>query len=147
MDQAHNVKAPLHLWIAGGLTLLWNAFGAFDYTMTQTQNASYLAQFTAEQRAYFISFPAWTVAAWAFGVWGALAGSILLLLRSRHAVAAFAVSLLGLLASTLWQFYLSDVKASDIMPGVAHYINFVIWIIAIALLFYARRMVSAGVLR
>ena len=147
MDHAQNVKAPLHLWIAGGLSLLWNAFGAFDYTMTQTQNAGYLAQFTAEQRAYFNSFPAWMEAAWAFGVWGALAGSILLLLRSRHAVSAFAVSLLGLLVSTLWQFFLSDVKASDIMPGVVYYINFVIWIAAIALLFYALRMARAGVLR
>ena len=62
-------------------------FGAFDYTMTQTKNAEYLAAFTPEQRTYFESFPTWMEAAWALGIWGALAGSALLLLRGgvlRH---------------------------------------------------------------
>ena len=43
-------KTPLGFWIISGLSLLWNAFGAFDYTMTQTKNAEYLAAFTPEQR-------------------------------------------------------------------------------------------------
>ena len=81
-------KTPLGFWIISGLSLLWNAFGAFDYTMTQTKNAEYLAAFTPEQRTYFESFPTWMEAAWALGIWGALAGSALLLLRNRHAVTA-----------------------------------------------------------
>jgi hypothetical protein len=40
---------------------------------------------------------------WALGVWGALAGSMLLLLRSRRAVTAFAASLVGLAVSTGYQ--------------------------------------------
>ncbi len=98
-------KTPVHLWIVGGLSLLWNCFGGYDYVMTQTSNAAYLAKCsTPEQRAFFDSFPLWMEATWALGVWGALAGSVLLLLRSRHAVTAFAVSLAGLALSTLWQF-------------------------------------------
>lgn len=61
-------KAPVHLWIVGILALLWNAFGAFDYVMTQIQNAAYLAQFSDADRLYFDSFPAWAEAAWALCV-------------------------------------------------------------------------------
>ena len=91
--------APRHLWIVGVLSLLWNAFGAMDYVLTNTNNEAYLSQFTPEQLAYFIDFPAWTTAAWALGVWGALAGSVLLLMRSRFAVHAFGVSLAGMAVS------------------------------------------------
>lgn len=140
-------KAPIGFWIISGLSLLWNAFGAFDYTMTQTKNAQYLAAFTPEQRAYFDSFPAWMDATWALGVWGALAGSVLLLLRNHHAVTAFGLSLVGLLVSSIWQFGVSEVKASEIMPPEAMYITIFIWVVAIALFFYARKKRSAGVLR
>ena len=65
-------KTPLHLWIVGMLAIVWNAFGAFDYLMTQTRNEAYLANFTDPQRIYFESFPIWMEATWAFGVWGGL---------------------------------------------------------------------------
>jgi hypothetical protein len=140
-------KTPVHVWIVGIVSLAWNAFGCFDYYMTQTNNEGYLAAFTAEQRAYFNSFPFWMEAAWALGVWGALAGSILLLFRSRHAVAAFAISLIGLAISTFYQFVISDVDVSALMPPEASYITFAIWIIAIALLAYAWWLRGKAVLR
>lgn len=140
-------KALWHLWVVGVVSTLWNAFGCFDYVMTQTKNDSYLAQFTAEQRAYFDSYPAWADATWAFGVWGALAGSILLLLRNRFAVIAFAVSLTGLFLSTMYQNFISPVDASKIMPPEAYYINIVIWVVAILLLAYAWWLRRRGVLR
>lgn len=136
---------PKHLWIVGGLSLLWNAFGAFDYTMTQTRNATWLAQITPEARDWVLSAPAWADAAWAMGVWGALAGSILLLMRRHYAVNAFAVSLVGLAISTVWQFALSDGLA--LMGQSALYVNATIWVILIALLVYALRQRAAGVLR
>ncbi len=142
-----STKAPVHHWFIGGISLLWNAFGAFDYTMTQTNNATYLAAFTQEQRDYFNSFPAWMEAAWACGVWGAIAGSILLLMRNRYAVTAFIVSLAGLAISTVYQFVLSDVDTLKIMPPEAAYITVAIWIIAIALLAYAWWLRGKAVLR
>ena len=139
-------KAPTHLWIVAVVSLLWNAFGALDYLMTQTANEAYMSNFTPEQRAYFEGFPAWMVSFWAFGVWGAFAGSFLLLLRHRHAVTAFAVSLLGLAVSTIYQYALSDMPASLMTPGIMVF-NVVIWAIAIALFLYARAMRARGVLR
>jgi hypothetical protein len=139
-------KTPIHLWIVGILATLWNAFGCFDYLMTQSGNAEYLAQFTDAQRAYFQSFPAWMDAAWAIGVWGALLGSLLLLMRSRHAVFAFEASLAGLLVGTVYQWGMADMPADLKTPAMLG-VNAMIWAIAIGLLVYAMRMRRSGVLR
>ena len=140
-------RTPVHLWIVGIVSLLWNLVGAYDYVMTQTGNADYLSNFTEAQRAYFEAFPAWMEAAsWALGVWGALLGSLLLLIRSRFAVWSFGISLLGLLISTIYQFGLSDLPA-DLTTPMMIGMTIAIWAIAIALFVYAHRMQARGVLR
>lgn len=141
-----STRTPSHLWIVGALATLWNGFGAFDYLMTQTRNAQYLANFTDPQRVYFESFPIWMEAMWAFGVWGGLAGSLLLLARRRYAVAAFALSLAGLAASTVYQYVLSTAPP-DMRSGAMLAMNLAIWAVAIGLLVYALRMRRRGVLR
>ena len=143
--QPAGAGAPRHLWIVGGLSLLWNAFGATDYILTNIGHEAYLGQFTPEQLAYFTAFPAWATAAWACGVWGALAGSILLLMRSRFAVHAFGVSLAGMAVSFGYQFALSDAMA--VMGKALVGFTVVVVVIGIALFVYARRQVAAGVLR
>jgi hypothetical protein len=147
MKTQRTLKAPWHLWLVGVLSLIWNSFGAFDYYMTQTRNEWWLSAFTLEQRAYFESLPAWIEAFWAIGVWGAVAGSVALLLRWRHATSFFAASLFGLLVTTIWQFVLADVRPFDDMPREAAYITVAIWVIAVTLLLYARRQVTVGRLR
>ena len=44
-------STPVHLWIIGVIALLWNAMGAYDYLMTQTQNEAYMSNFTPEANA------------------------------------------------------------------------------------------------
>ena len=39
-------RAPRSFWVVAVLSLLWNAFGVFDYLMTQLGDEAYLAQFT-----------------------------------------------------------------------------------------------------
>ena len=73
-------KTPVHLWIVGVLALLWNGMGAFDYLATQLELDFYMSQFTPEQLEYFNSFPKLMTACWAFAIWGAVAGTIGLLL-------------------------------------------------------------------
>lgn len=140
-----STRTALHLWIVGAAATLWNAFGCFDYLMTQTRNAQYLANFTDPQRVYFESFPVWMEAVWAFGVWGGMAGSLLLLARSRHAVTAFAVSLAGLAVSTFYQYGLSS-PPPEMNSGGMMAMNLVIWAVATGLLIYALRMRRQGVL-
>lgn len=139
-------KTPLHLWIVGLIALLWNAFGCVNYAMTQTRNEGWLAGLTPAQRAYVETFPAWSEAAWAIGVWFGLLGAILLLLRSRWAVAAFLISILGLAGTAIYQFLMSS-PPDDMVRGSGLILHLIIWAIAIGLLLYARRMRARGVLR
>lgn len=151
MTDLARTATPLHLWIVGGLATLWNAFGAYDYTMTRTQGAEYIEAMmhTADGEAimaYIESFPVWASAAWALGVWGGLAGTILLLMRHRLAVHAFAISLVGAVIGIGYQL----ANPSNI-PEMSESINavmpYVIIAIALALFLYARAMRAKGVLR
>ena len=137
-------KTPVHLWIVGILSLLWNAIGAFDYTATELRLEFYMSQFTEEQLNYFYAFPAWAVAAWAVGVWAALLGSIALLWRKPLAVTLFGASILGLAGTTVYNFLLSDGMA--IMGEGGAMFTGVIWVIALFLFFYAQAMARRRVL-
>ena len=137
-------RTPVHLWIVGVVAVLWNALGAFDYLATELQLEAYMSQFTEEQLAYFYGFPAWVVAAWAFAVWGALLGSIALLLRKRWAVWLFGISIAGMVVTTIYNFGMSD--GAEIMGGGAVIFTVVIWAFAIFLFLYSRAMAKRGVL-
>ncbi|MFT5774635.1 hypothetical protein [Hyphomonas sp.] len=43
---------PWHLWVMGVLSLLWNSFGCFGFTMTATRNESYLSSYPTEMLDY-----------------------------------------------------------------------------------------------
>jgi len=146
MQQAVSARAPVHLWIVGILSLLWNAFGSYDYLMTNLRNEAYLAAFPAEQLAYFDSLPGWLTAFWALGVWGGLAGALLLLARSRHAVLAFGLSVVGIVVSFGYQMMATDMPAS-MKQGVPAMMPWVIFIIGLAQLWYSRSVEKQGLLR
>ena len=146
-----DTKAPMHLWIVGGLAALWNAFGCYDYFMTRTQGADYIEAMmhTADGEAimaYIDSFPVWASTAWALGVWGGLAGSILLLLRHRLAVIVLGVSFLGALVGIGYQL-LNPAGIAEMSEGINKVMPYVIIAVAGLLFFYARAMRAKGVLR
>jgi len=138
-------RTPRHLWVIGVVTLLWNAMGAFDYLMTQTRNEQYMSSFTQEQLDYFYGFPAWVVAAWATAVWGGVLGSLLLLLRKGLAAPVFLVSFVAMTISTFYNFILADglEKMGGLGPAL---FSAVIFLVALALVFYSRTMRDRGVL-
>jgi len=138
---------PKHLWVVGILSLLWNAFGAADYTMTELGSLAWFQMMGlgAEELGWTRSFPAWVVAAWAVGVWGSVAGALLLLARSRHAATAFLLALIGAAASFAYQFTAED-KPASMEGGAAVAMPVVIMILIVAQWYYARRQAAAGVL-
>jgi hypothetical protein len=139
-------RTPVHLWIVGVLALLWNGFGCFDYLLTNLKNATYLRQFTADQLAYMDGLPGWLTAFWAIGVWGGLAGSILMLMRSRYAVWVFGLSLVGAVVGLGYQVFMTDMPAS-MKKGAMGIMPWVIILIAAFLLWYSWNAERKGVLR
>jgi hypothetical protein len=141
------MKSPWHLWVIGVVTLLFNAGGAFDYVMTQTQNEAYMAQFSEAELAYFYSFPAWVQGSWAIAVWGALLGSLFLVLRRAWAVWAFGVSIVMMLVTMVHNFGLAEVKMHEVVGPEAIWFSGVIVLVTVGTFFYARMMARRGVLR
>ncbi|GGJ48103.1 hypothetical protein CDQ92_09040 [Sphingopyxis bauzanensis] len=141
------VKTPWHLWVVGVVSLLINAFPVADFTLTNMQNEFWLSPLTAAQRSFILGAPLWADAFWALGGFGAFIGSLLLLMRSRHAVTAFILSIIGLAGSTLYQHVLQGETTRELFQNVALYVTLTIWVIMLALLFYARAMKAEGILR
>lgn len=143
-DTGMRTPAPRHLWLIGGLSLLWNSFGALDYILTQTQNQDYLAQLTPEQLELYTGMPFWATAAWAVAIWASVAGSLLLLFRSRFAAHAFLLSLAGMALSFFHNIVLANGAA--VMGAVGLLFTGAIIIIAVGLYLYARRMARREIL-
>ena len=154
MDNAIDTRdrTPVHLWIVGGLALLWSAFGCFDYLMTRMRNTDYLAGMMPSVDpnavlAWIDAFPVWAQFGWGLGVWGGLVGAILLLLRSRWAVLAMGLSLLGAVLGLGYQALAAPPHEGMEGHTAAKVIPYLIIGVALALFVYARSMRLKGVLR
>jgi hypothetical protein len=146
MQQAVAARTPVHLWIVGILSTLWNAYGCYQYLMTNLKNQVFMAQIPADQVAYMDSLPAWLTAFWAIGVWGGLVGSILLLKRNRYSVWAFALSFIGALVGLGYQMFMIEMPPS-MKEGAMGVIPWAIILYAAFLLWYSWNAEKKGVLR
>lgn len=136
------VRTPWHLWVVGVVTLLFNAMGIVSYMTTKLGMLAEMG-LSPEQIAFMESYPAWIGAFWALGVWGAFAGSVLLLMRSRWAVPAMVAGTVGLIGTTFGNYAVLEVPAAMQAPAL----DAAIWTVTLFLLFYSRAMAKGGVLR
>ena len=151
-SDADLAAVPWHLWVVGVLALMFTAFGAYDYVMSQLGDRAYIGAAvepmgidTDVAVTYFSSFPFWADFIWAIGVWGAVAGSLLLLARRAWAYPAYLASLLGLVGSNAY-------GVANPVPGMtdssmSYAMIAVVFAIMVALAVYARTQREQGVLR
>ena len=123
---AEGRAAPVHLWIVGILALLWNGYACYEYLMTNLKDQAFMARIPADQLAYMDSLPSWLTAFWALGVWGGLAGAILIGLG--------------------YQMFIAKMPAS-MTAGAMAFMPWVIIIVCLFLLWYARGQEKQGALR
>jgi hypothetical protein len=142
VEETPRASVPVHFWIVAVVSLLWNAFGGVDYTMSHLQGDAWYRQMGATDAMITAlnAYPTWMHAVWAIGVWGSVLGSILLLLRSRWAFHSFAVSALGAIGALIYQAMNPTAGMDLIMPAI-------IVVVVLFLTWYARMMTSRGVLR
>ena len=150
MTEVHTVvriKPPRHLWAVGVIAVLFNAIGVFDFVMSMARGAEYMASvgMTPAQIAHYQEMPAWMMAVWAIGVWGAMAGSVLILLRNKLAAPVFAVSLAAFLVSVFYTYVLTD--GGRIMGQAMAITSVVITALLVFFLWYSRLMAKRNVLR
>ena len=149
MQDVQVAKTPVHLWIVGAFSLVWNSWGCTDYLMTRMRSMDWLAQGGADPQvvlAWIDSFPIYAQFGWGLGVWMGLLGSILLLMRHRWAVPVYALSLLGAVVGLGYQL-VANPPPAPMNEGIFAMLPYVIIIVAAALYYYAHRQKQAGVLR
>ena len=140
------IKRPWHLWLVGLIAVLFNAIGAFDYVMSMVQGSSYMAGagMTPAQIAHYQTMPIWMTAVWTIGVWGAMLGSVLILLRNRLAFLVFAVSLAAFLVSLIYTYVLTD--GGEIMGRSMAITSVVITALLLFFMWYSWLMTKRSVL-
>lgn len=145
-----DTKLPWHFWAVRILALVWNGFGATDYLMTQLENRGWFAFMGMDEAttdvalAWIAAQPAWMSALWALGVWGGLAGALLLLARNRLAVPAFLVSLVGAAGSFVASLQQEVPPELEDFGGGA--IMYVVIVLAVFFTWYAWTMRNRGLL-
>lgn len=131
-------KAPLSFWVVAILGSVWNAFGAYLYLWTKLDPAAAGAGATPAMRDYVATMPLWAHIGWSLGIWGSALGSVLMLVRSRHAVTAFLVSLLGALVS-----FAAQARAGVLETGIA----VTVLVVIVFLWWFCRNEAAKGTLR
>jgi len=142
------IRTPWHLWLVGVIAVLFNAIGAFDYVMSMVQGRGHYmasAGMAPAQIAHYEEMPVWMTAVWTIGVWGAMLGSVLLLLRNRRAFPVFAVSLAAFLVSLIYNYLLTD--GGEIMGRQMAITSVVIAGLLLFFMWYSWLMTKRSVLR
>lgn len=141
-------KTPWHLWLVGVVALLWNGFGAYDFTRTALQGEAYLRASGMSQAMidYYAATPAWVYAPWGVGVWGGVLGSLLLLMRKKLASPVYLLSFLGAVGSVTYGM-INTTPEMAAEAGPMKYLGGFIIAFALFLAWYAWRQKKAGVLR
>jgi hypothetical protein len=147
-DMTMTRQTPWHVWVVGVLSLLWVAYPSYDFISTITRGEAYWREsgMTQAMIDYYNAMPAWMYGPWVMGVWGAVAGSILLLLRNRFAVHAFAVSLVGAVITMLYGQVISRAPPPPPEMAMMNWIPYAVVAIAVFLLWYAWTMKKKDVL-
>lgn len=140
------VKTPWWFWVVGILFLLLGLVACWGYWTEMTlPDAQYLEAYGAEMAGLRGETPWWSISGYAIGVWGGLAGSILLLLRKKLCLPFFYASFIGAIIG--WSWNVIDVRFRDAMGGAGW--GFLIFVLleCIFIIWFARRMVSKGIVR
>jgi hypothetical protein len=120
---------------------LWNMFGCLDYFLTQIRTPGYVQSLPPEMMSWIDTFPYWVTAVWGLGVGLSLAGSILLLRRSRLAALAFLASLAFAAAGMGYRHFSGEMPASLDTAGRSLFHVFLL-AAAVAQFWYARRILG-----
>lgn len=133
---------PKWYWIASALALLWAMIGCFAYWSDVNMTPADLASLPPAEAAVRAAMPQWVVGAYAVAVWGALAGTLGLLLRKSWARLLLLVSLIGVIVQFGWTFFATPLLASQGMAAAAF--PLFILIAGVAMLALARHAAARG---
>lgn len=136
---------PGWFWAVAVLALLFEAFGCYAYLTDVSRSAEEVARLPVDQRSLMEATPWWIYFAYAVAVWGGLAGTILLLMRRRHAQVLLLVSLIAVIVQFGGVLLVPELR--DDTPPDAFTIPIVVTVIAYGIWHFSRHARRRGWLR
>ena len=127
------------------ITLIWNFFGVMSYLMHAYMTPETLATLPENQQNFMNNMPSWRVAAFATATFGGLVGSILLLMKKKIAIALFLLSLIGIIAGNIYDFFMVNYYKNSDITGLI--LPVLIVLVSVFLLWYSKKIDSNGMLK
>jgi hypothetical protein len=142
MDEVRGARpVPVWFWVVAVLALLFEAFGCYAYLTDVTRTA----EVPVDQRSLREATPWWIYAAYAIAVWGGLAGTVLLLMRRRHAEILLLISLIAVIVQFAGVLLVPELRHDT--PPNAFTLPIVITVIAYGIWHFSRYARKRGWLR
>ena len=136
-------KPPTWYWVVSAIAVLWMLFGVMAWVMDLMTDEAALTDMSEAQRQLYAARPQWLFAVYGVAIFSGLAGAIGLLLRKSWATMLLGLSLAAIIVQFGYTFLGMDAVK---LLGAAAAIPFplVIFLIGVALLWFARRSQKAG---
>lgn len=135
-------KPPIWFWIVSVVALIWNLVGVTAYLSDAFMSVEDLGKMTQEYRLLYESRPAWATGAYAIAVWGGTLGCIALLMRKKWAKIVLWISLIGILAQNVYQFFLSN--TFEVVGSEAMFLPIMVIVIGVLLVWFAKSSERKG---
>ena len=138
-------KPPAWFTVVAAIALLWNIIGLVAVGADMSLSASDIAALPKEQQALHAARPNWSIAGSALAVVAGTLGCLLLLLKKKWALVAFALSLVGIVLQDLGLFGTSG-SAQTFGPFVIG-MQVMVAAIGLGLLALSQKAIRSGWLR
>ena len=139
-------KPGTSYWIVGGAALLWNLFGLMVYVMQVSATPEALASaYSPEQIELIEATPVWVTSMTAIATNAGVVAGVLLLLRLKWSVPAFAISLAAIVVQDVYIFGMSP--SVEVFGSQVAIIQGIVLVLAVLFFWYARRAKARGLLR
>ncbi|CAM3609772.1 hypothetical protein ZORO111903_13000 [Zobellia roscoffensis] len=135
-------KPSIWFWAISIFAFIWNLMGVCAYLADAFISVEELALLSQDQRLLYESRPIWVTSAYAIAVWAGIIGSIALLFRKKWSQSLLFISLIGVLAQNVYQFFLSN--TFEVYGSSAIYLPVMIIVVSIALVLFAKYCYSKG---
>ncbi len=138
MNTLQKVKPTVWFWIISIIALLWNLMGVGAYLMEAYQKEVMYEGYSEAQLALMNGLPAWITGAFATAVFAGAIGCLGLVLRKKWATPVLIISLLAVLARTIYFFFLT--KGTEIFSTFEGTIMPIVTVVIAALLIIFSRV-------
>ena len=143
MTDTSEHKLPIWFWIIAALALLWNLFGVYQAYLTSTATIETLQPYlddkimAPEYAGFILAYPTWAKGVFWLGTVSGTLGALCLLLRKSIAVPLFALSVISIFVMYGYNYIVSG--KANVLTGFNHFITAAVILIAIFMLWFARK--------